>query len=160
MPTSYRNVHCSCAGSFMAPWIYLLLVGCIYMLSLYSIYRLSLYVYRIPNLSLYICCINIHMHVQSHYVYVLLYTYMCLTFVCVFCVVNYVCVAFVCVLYMYSFKYVVRIVTCSHYVPSNFKSTGRQHLLYVTHVILHIQKRAWPKAGTHFFILNFFIDSL
>lgn len=135
-------------------WLYIhvVIVFYIHAIIVCVLYTQFILVYMLYKHT-YACTITLCIHIII-YIHV---SYICM---CVVCVVNYVCVAFVCVLYMYSFKYVVRIFTCSHYVPSNFKSTGRQHLVYATHVILHIQKRAWPKAGTHFFILNFFIDSL
>lgn len=67
----------------------------------------------------YACRITLRVHI-------IVYIHVCYISMCVVYVVYYVCVSFVCVLYMYNLKYVVVcIFTCSQYVPSNFKSTGR-----------------------------------
>lgn len=49
---------------------------------IYAIIVCVLYT-QVILIYIYICCINTHMHVESHYACVLLYTYMCVTFVCV-----------------------------------------------------------------------------
>lgn len=153
MPPSYRNVCCSHAGSFTAPWIYFLSCPLVVHACCHCvcwIFTLSLYVYCIPRLSLYICCINIYVCMYDHIMCVLLYTYVCHLCMYVAVYFYYMCVAFVCVLHMYSFI----IYCCVHsYMFSLFPlklqvDRHRQHLLHVT--LLHIQNRVWPTAGTHF----------